>query len=284
MKIQVVGDAILDHYLYGTITRQSPEDPTIPVVDITNEEYRLGGCLNVAANLKSLSKKEEFEVSVLAPTSKFTNALLMLKHISCPVPTFKNKDVSNPAPEELVKTRIVNSKTKKQLIRLDVNKEYKNKANFYKHKSFTFYDAVVVSDYCKGFVTPELINHLKKYKGMVFVDTKNPNLGLWKNVPQCIVKINSKEFSKASGYESLKNLIITKGPDGADHYENGKLINSFPTETVENAEVTGAGDVFLAGLSISYLRHQSLHSAVVFANICAGLSVRKQGTAEVHLW
>ena len=108
MKILVIGDAILDKYIWGAIRRQSPEDATVPVVDFVDQEYRLGGCLNVAANVKSLSKRG-VEVFVSSIMSDYTGNLLKEKKISYDEIVLKTKEEKKPHERELIKTRIVNS-------------------------------------------------------------------------------------------------------------------------------------------------------------------------------
>ena len=284
-KILVVGDAILDRYVYGEITRQSPEDSRIPVVDVLREEYRLGGCLNVAANIKSIWPMTD--VSVLAPISFFTHRLLRERDID--TSPIKYKGSVRPHEKELIKTRVIDVKTGRQLIRLDNSKGYDKDTTFYKYKSFDHFDAVVVSDYCKGFVDHQLRESLSKYHGQVYVDTKNPDLGLWRHVTNCIVKINDKEYEKTSGKEYLAHLIVTRGSDGCIYRDNSDETSpstqmlKFGTVPVSDPDVIGCGDVFLAGLVTSYLRDPDMWKAIKFANYCAGENAKQHGTAIISM-
>ena len=284
-KVLVIGDSMLDYYLYGNINRQSPEDKSVPVLDITKTEYRLGGCLNTAANIKSLNS--QLQVNVCAPVSSFTYGLLREKGIEPPVLSFVQKDAYQPHPDELVKMRIIDEKTKKQIVRVD-NKEKFPEKDYFVPYSFADYDAVVISDYCKGMVNDKVIDSLKKYKGPVFVDTKKSDLTIWKNIENCVVKINSKENQKASGHMSLKHLIVTEGASGCTLFScipptRGQVAKSFMTEPVKNADTVGCGDVFLSGLVVEYLNSRDLDKAIMFANKVASESAKYFGTVEVKL-
>lgn len=282
MKILVVGDAILDHYIHGSVNRQSPEDRTIPVVDIDREEHRLGGCLNVAANIRSISPGTDVFLSSVF--SRFTGKILEKKGIlsdaSC-VMDERSAGVLKPSPRELVKTRVVDANGK-HIVRIDNKLRYDN-ADIELFKS-TFpgdldsYDAIVVSDYNKGLVNGFTLQKLKGYKGEVFVDTKQKDLSPWKNF---IVKINQKEYREAENWHDLKRLIVTMGEDGAFLSDPGMW---FHGEKIESPDVIGAGDVFLAGLVVSYMENKDLHKAINFANMVAAKSVKQKGTTEVSLY
>jgi len=302
MRILVIGDAILDRYVYGSINRQSPEDNSIPIIDVEKEEYRLGGAMNVAANIRSIShpkyseKGQAFNVNLSSVFSNFTGRLLYNKNIQCDDSCMIEENFAGnlePSSAELIKTRIINKQTGKQIIRIDNRKRYSEaNINLYK-ESFGFidesYDAVVVSDYNKGLVNGFTLEKLENFTKPVFVDSKNSNLSFWRYVPNAIIKINEKEYGKASGGEYLERLIVTRGNKGCSLFNNSDLTNPntiithFNTNAIENPDVVGAGDVFLAGLVVSYMRHKDLHFAIEFANMCASISVKQQGTTEVRL-
>jgi len=128
-KVLVIGDAILDKYVYGKINRQSPEDQSIPVVDVEELEYRLGGSMNVAVNIRSISCPhryipaiESINVSLSSVFSKFTGQMLFNRNIQCDDSCMSNEDVAGklePSQYEIIKTRVINKDTGKQLIRID---------------------------------------------------------------------------------------------------------------------------------------------------------------------
>jgi len=302
MKVLVIGDAIVDKYLYGKVNRQSPEDASVSVFDESREEYRLGGCMNVAANIRSISypaRREKgmrhFEVQLSSVFSKFTGNMLFNKGILCDSSNMIEEDRAGklePCKAELIKTRVVDESTQKQLIRIDNREKYSNKnIELYKESLGPInndLDAVVVSDYNKGLVNGFTLEKLKNYTGQVFVDSKNPDLSFWEELPNCIVKVNDKEYKKSTGGEQLRYLIVTNGSKGATLYDNSDppktTTTHCPTNAVENGEVTGAGDVWLAGFVVDYMRNKNLLSAMDFANMCAGKSVKQHGTTEVRLW
>jgi len=302
MKILIIGDAILDHYIYGKIYRQSPEDSTIPVVDTEHEEYRLGGCLNVAANIRSLSMsvsdgkdRKVFSSEVCSVFSPFTGKLLNARGILCDDSSMVNENRVghlHPSTDELIKTRVINLETNKQIVRIDNRKKYKDddterfKENLV---SFDGYDAVVVSDYNKGLIDDFVFSKLRDFKGYIFVDTKQDDLSKWAEFrDRCIVKINKQEYAKSIGHGSLTTLIVTEGKDGCMLYNQkpptrGIISKRYGTKPISDAEVTGCGDVFLAGLVVEYVHSKDIDTAIKFANRVAGLNALKRGTTQIYL-
>ncbi len=293
VKVLVIGDAILDRYVYGRINRQSPEDATISVLDMEKEEYRLGGCMNVAANLRSISKS--FEVHLSSIFSSFTGRMLYNKGIRCDDSNMMEErragDVG-PCNRELIKTRVINLDTGRQLIRIDNRLKYDDQdIELYKSVLGDIddsFDAVVVSDYAKGLVNGFTLEKLKDFKGPVFVDSKNPDLAFWNDIPKCMIKVNNKELNEATS-ATKHLLVVTMGSHGCDLYRGNTLVTHarVPKQILEfNADVVGAGDVFLAGLVTKYLLQKDcldIDEAMQFANMVAGISIQQQGTTEVWL-
>jgi rfaE bifunctional protein kinase chain/domain len=286
MKILVIGDNIIDRYIYGLVHRQSPENASIPVVDFVAEEYRLGGAGNVAANVRSLSDRKT-EVYISSVLSNFTANLFKQKNIFYDAVILESE--KEPHKRELVKTRICHSETHDQFIRLDYNlafsdgdiQRYINKCYYYNGKEF---DAIIVSDYKKGLVNDFLISKLKTANCPIFVDTKNPDLSIWDQIHgKCILKVNSKEYKKCVARSKIHPLIVTKGNKGAElRSPPTRGILYYPTKEVVNGSVVGAGDVFLAGLAVRYIETGgNLPESIEFANRAAAKSVEKFGTIEV---
>ena len=166
MKILIIGDAMIDHYVYGVVNRQSPENLNIPIVDYVQEEYRLGGALNVAANLRSLSKKQN-EVYVSSIISNFTaNLLNGAGMFYDEIVLLQTMQIDKPHERELIKTRIIKSDDFTQLIRID-NRETFSESDLQRYRNKCFYhnfigfDAIVVSDYNKGTIDDSLIAKLR---------------------------------------------------------------------------------------------------------------------------
>lgn len=276
-KILVIGDAILDIYVYGSVNRVSPEDPTISILDYKNSDYRLGGCLNVAANLKSLDSSNE--IYALSIIEKRCNNLLSLKDI-CNLSFVRSEE------DCIVKTRFVDEQRKKQLMRLDNRLKFEDIhieeiSDFLKYVNFSNLDVIIVSDYQKGIVNSVLLDKLKNNdpNTAVFVDTKNPDLSVWNEINNCVIKVNHIEYSKRKK-NTIHPLVVTTGSKGAMLIENGKE-TAFPTKSVKDPEVTGAGDVFICGLTIKYLATNDLQKSIKYANLVARKSVKSFGTTEV---
>lgn len=284
-KILVIGDGIIDEYVWGIIKRQSPEDSSIPVVDFVEREYKLGGALNVASNIKSLSKKQN-EIFVSSVFSDFTSKILKDKGIFYDEPVLKTKIDNKPHERELIKTRIINSENARHLLRID-NREafsesdllrYKNKCSYY---NFIGFDAIVVSDYNKGLIDSTIMEKLESLTCPIFVDTKKNDLSIWKNIKDCYVKINSKEFNNSKNHKELKNLIVTEGEMGCSVYKFGMPIASYKAIKQDEADVVGAGDCFIAGLVVATMEGKALEESLKFATKVATISVTKFGTSEV---
>ena len=231
MRILLIGDSCTDVYVYGEVKRLNPEAP-VPVLELKKELSTNGMAWNVYNNLLS------FDADVYMLTNK----------------------------EKITKTRYIDEKSNQQILRLDVEGEVKQLE--YELNEETF-DALVISDYDKGFITQEkLFQLINWFDGPIFVDTKKntiPGEGAY-------VKINESEFKNVTHYHP-DNLIITKGGEGAEY--RGKL---YPAEKVKVFDVVGAGDTFLAALTFAYLKYGSIEEAIPFANKAAAIAVSHPGT------
>ena len=228
-KILLIGDNCIDVYQYGTVDRISPEAP-VPVFKFSHEESRPGMAGNVYNNLVALGCNV---YAVYGETS--------------------------------TKTRLIDTRSKQQIVRID-NDIHSTSANItYKLDN---YDAIVISDYNKGTVSYELIESLRKdYRGPIFVDTKKTDLA---RLEGCIVKINSLEFSQIK--TKCSNMIVTLGPDGAEC--NGQR---FSAPRVEVSDVCGAGDTFLSALTYRYVNTGSIEQAIKFAITASAVTVQHLG-------
>lgn len=278
-----------DHYINGLVGRQSPEDPSIPVVDFVAEEYKLGGAGNVAANVRSLSRKLKDEVFISTIISDFTAGLLKEKKIFYDCVCLESKD--RPHPRELIKTRIMHSETGKQFLRLDNRlkfdegdlQRYKNKASFANGQDF---DAIIVSDYNKGLVDSFVIEKLKKVTCPIFVDTKNPDVSLWKGLAgkKIIFKVNEKEWNqiKSCGLQNTFPVVVTRGENGAD-YLISDMVTKFNTKSLSQGSAIGCGDVFLAAFAVKYLESNgNVVESISYANKAARKSFEKYAVSEVR--
>lgn len=232
MKILLVGDNCIDHYIYGNVTKISPEAP-IPVLEQEREEMKAGMAANVKLNLEALGA----EVRFIAPT------------------------------EVCVKKRFIHSKTSYQLLRVDIDYKLDKKPTRFGKLEV---DAIVISDYNKGFVTYDMVDHLRnEFSGPIFMDTKKKDLGSFNDI---FIKINDKEYKETNSLPLSTRLIVTHGGKGAEYC--GKMYSGYPTEV---HDVTGAGDTFLAALAVEYIRSKSIPKAIDFANRVAAITVKHYG-------
>jgi len=237
-KILLIGDSCEDIYHYGVCNKLSPEAP-VPVLKQERTENKLGMSSNVRLNLES------FGMSVF----HFHNTETIKKH------------------------RLIDVKHNQHLLRFDEGEEIAIKPfdvgllTGIKDEI----DAVVISDYDKGFLTDSLLDNLCYiFKDKpIFVDSKKQDLSF---LSECIVKINEKEFNQMTKPPKDSELIVTLGEKGAMY--NDKLYSVKKTEVFD---VCGAGDVFLSALVFGYLNYGTMSQSIKLANACASISVSKLG-------
>jgi D-beta-D-heptose 7-phosphate kinase/D-beta-D-heptose 1-phosphate adenosyltransferase len=294
-KILVIGDLILDRYIWGRVHRISPEAP-VPIVEVTKEDFLLGGASNVAHNILALGGS--VSIVGLIGNDRAGDVLMNLldeRGILC-------QGVFRCSRSTIVKTRIIAHN--QQVVRFD--KEDKDRLDGKVFRGLLQYiggvisnhDAVIISDYKKGVVSLELVREvLKNAKPshiFVSVDPKVGHFKLYKNVS--LITPNVAEASLASGIEIedekslinagrtlLKNLscdavLITRGEQGMSLFEKEKVTH-IPTVTRNVYDVTGAGDTVIAAFTIAYAAGASMKEAAVIANHAAGIVVGKVGTA-----
>lgn len=166
------------------------------------------------------------------------------------------------------KVRLVDAKTKHHLVRIDKDRHSKEPFKI-QALADDVYDAIVISDYEKGFISSEIIGQIiNLYTGPIYVDTKKKDLQIFKN---CFVKINESERNICTSL--CDQLIVTMGPRGALY--NNEL---FEAEDVRVADVCGAGDTFLAALAYYHLKTGDIRTAIRFANKASAVTVQHFGT------
>jgi len=248
-NVLVIGDNCIDRFVYGTAVRLAPEAP-VPVFNPINETTNDGMAGNVVANLKALG------LNVLSIYNE----------------------------EQVTKSRYVDDRSGQILLRVDENDKVKriNTDNIKQiinnqYKGINI-DAIVISDYDKGFLDEEDIQFICMNNKHVFIDTKKI---LDKYcIYASFIKINHVEYAHTE--YSLKDLniedklIITLSNKGCQY--KGKL---FPVEKVQIKDVSGAGDTFLSGLVAEYIRTKDIEKAIVFAQACATIVVQKLGVSTI---
>ena len=233
MKVLLIGDSCEDRYFYGETKRLNPEAP-VPILEYRRGVTSKGMVWNVRENLKS------FGVEVYLSTH----------------------------PEAIIKTRYIDEKSNQQIMRYDVEPKIEPLSFDFPPEWNNLYDALVISDYNKGYLTTEKIFELtSRFVGPVFIDSKKTNLPA-----DAYIKVNELEYERMA-YCNYENLIITRGGEGAEY--KGDL---YPAEKVNVFDVVGAGDTFLAALTYGYLKYGRIDKAIPLANKAAAVAVSHRGT------
>ncbi len=299
-RILVVGDIVLDHYIWGKVSRISPEAP-VPVVNVTKENLLLGGATNVVQNIHALGGS----VSVCGvigsdDAGRQLQRLLHSQRIST------DGLIIEPTRPTTIKTRIIAHS--QQVVRFDretkdsITKDAHRKIfEFVKRRIAEGLDAIVLSDYCKGVVTKELVRDIvrlaKKNQVIVSVDPKVSHFGMYSGAT--ILTPNTSEASIGSKVEirddqSLLNagalllkklrcaaVLITRGEHGMSLFEKGGKVTHIPTVAREVYDVTGAGDTVISTLTLAMAAGSSMLDAAKISNYAAGIVVGVVGTATV---
>ncbi len=301
LKVLVIGDIILDHYIWGDAWRISPEAP-VPVVGVENDTYTAGGAANVALNINSMGARSEL-CGVIGQDSAGENLLKIFKEHS----VHFNEHFIMPNKLSILKTRVI--VRGQQLCRLD-REESAKYYNIYNEKSIKLieekldeYDAVIISDYAKGVVSNELIEKIHSLslgKNVFTALDPKPSRKLKHNGIGLLTPNKKESFElcglSAEDYESYpaeeicsliwekykpRNLVITLGSEGMLISKEGKVLKIIPTYAQEVFDVSGAGDTVISALTIALTAEATMEEAAHFANIAAGVVVGKIGTATV---
>ena len=229
-KILLIGDSCIDEYVYGTCERLNPEAP-VPILKFHRKEIKNGMAWNVRDNLQA------FGMEVYMLTNK----------------------------EKIYKTRYIDEKYNHQILRVDIEDTLSPME--YEIPNET-YDALVISDYNKGFITQQKLFELVFNSRIpVFVDSKKTILP----ESNCFIKINDNESKLLKSKHN--NIIITRGSGGAEY--DGV---NYPGEKVSVFDVCGAGDTFLSALVYFYLEYGTIERAIPYANKAAAIAVQNFGT------
>ena len=299
VRVLVIGDVMLDHYIWGDVERISPEAP-VPVVRIDRDTYTAGAGANVALNIASLGGKAE----VIGPLGEDSSADMLLKLL-------KDKGVSMDKRcriggfSTILKTRVV--VRKQQLCRLDREdrpSEYAKCVTDLRELiegKMGCCDAVILSDYAKGFLTEDLVDFVikvGKQKGVFVAMDPKPKRklvvrGLNLLTPNRLESLQMAGIAhedhdsfpaeevckKIFEQYGARHLVITLGGEGMLLSEEGRPYKQIPTYAREVFDVSGAGDTAIAGLVLGLAVGESIESAAHFANTAAGVVVGKVGTA-----
>jgi len=247
MRILVIGESCRDIYRYGECGRLCPEAP-VPVVKIEDNETSInpGMAMNVYRNIESLSKDCEVEI------------------------------LTNDNWQQINKTRYVDQRTNYIVLRVDENEDSIPRCNI-EEVDFSRYDVVVISDYNKGFLLDEDIEHIAQNHAVTFLDTKKI-FGTWcENIK--FIKINEFEYNRTKHMlndDISSRMIITLGPHGTKYMDK-----IYPVPKVEIKDTSGAGDTFIAALCLKYAETGHIQESIRYANYCATLVVQKKGVSVI---
>ncbi|MGE4420325.1 MAG: D-glycero-beta-D-manno-heptose-7-phosphate kinase [Sulfurimonas sp.] len=298
-NILVIGDLMIDHYLWGSCERISPEAP-VQVVDIAKETTVLGGAGNVINNLRVLGAKVSVG-SVIGDDDNGVELVKMLKNIGVDT----NNIITLQGRKTSKKSRVIASS--QQVLRYDkeskedISKTASDEIINSLKETVSDYDAVVLSDYGKGVLSQDLCQGIIKLcnkEGVkVLVDPKGSDYSKYRgaylltpNKKEAVLSTGIEIKDKKSLQEALLKLkedcclsisMITLSEDGIAIYDND--MRKFPTVAKEVYDVTGAGDTVIASIAFALSAGKSIDEAAAFANLAAGVVVGKIGSATVSI-
>lgn len=248
MKILIIGESCVDEYILGSCDRICPEAPAICFKSNGEIRSNLGMAGNVYNNIKSL--RPDYSIDIITNTTS-----------------------------SIIKRRFIDIRYNTIVFRNDINDKC-DRIDINQH-SFDGYDAIIFSDYCKGFLKEEDISNILKRinnKIITFIDTKKKISDFIRGIT--FLKINNKEFKEnvqdLSKIRGLCNIIVTKGDGGATHINSESEI-TYPTKKIDIRDVCGAGDTFMAGFAIKFLETRNVPASIDYANKCSGSVVSKFG-------
>ena len=237
-KVLLIGDSCVDEYRIGIVDRLSPEAP-VPVIKLVDRSTVPGMAANVRLNLLALDLDVDFV------TNKKT----------------------------ITKTRYIDSRSKQHLLRVDDEPEI-DQWDGNLPKNIEEYEAVIISDYNKGFLSYKDIKHLIEHAMCpIFIDTKKTELEEF-SADNVFVKINELEYKSARSLP--RNLIVTLGERGA-RLKTPDSDTTYPTRRVEVVDVCGCGDTFLSTLSCTYILTDDIDLAITTANFASSITVQHSG-------
>ncbi|NLT67164.1 MAG: D-glycero-beta-D-manno-heptose-7-phosphate kinase [Acidobacteria bacterium] len=298
-RILVLGDMMLDRFVWGAVSRISPEAP-VPVVEIKTETTCLGGAANVAANISSLGGIP-VPLGIVGGDSEGSRLREEFRALGSPLSGLlvdRNRPTS-------IKTRIIAHH--QQVCRTDredrspVSPEVQSKIVEKFRAALSSADAVIVSDYAKGLISPALLRRtlpLAEGAGKaVCVDPKMKDLSVYR--PATVITPNMAEAERASGISisgtgdliragkrilsatGIEHVLVTRGEEGMTLFGNSSKVVHIPTVAREVYDVTGAGDTVISTLALSLVAGLSILESAILSNIAAGIVVGKLGTASV---
>ena len=298
-RIMVIGDIILDEYIWGDVARISPEAP-VPVVEVIQETRNLGGATNVLNNINSLGGKAV--ICGVIGDDPFGNYLIeKINELGM----FTDGIITDKARPTSIKTRII--ARNQQVVRFDRETKKPVDAAVMRRLLKTIEsnldgtDAIIISDYGKGVISSHLIKAIEKLVSgseiIIAVDPKTENFQYYKGVD--IITPNHHEAGTFCGFSitddetlirageyildklNCNSVLITQGKDGMTLFENGTDPCHIPTVARKVFDVSGAGDTVISTLSLGLAAGMNKDSAALVSNFASGIVVGEVGTSTV---
>jgi len=297
--VLILGDVMLDEYMWGAVSRISPEAP-VPVVAVRSESVKVGGAGNVATNVATLGGRASLIglVGNDAAAERLGHELELAGVKSSGLIV----DASRPTT---IKSRVVAGS--QHVVRFDresdapISRAIRRRVVVAARERLPEADVLLISDYAKGLVGPRLVREIlglaARHRKLVVVDPKVQHLPLFKGVT--VVAPNHHEAAAAArlsvrseadllrvGWVLVRRLkargvLITRGEQGMSLFETGKPVVHIPTVAREVYDVTGAGDTVMGALSLALAAGADMHTADVIGNCAEGVVVGNRGTATV---
>lgn len=300
-KVLVIGDFILDQFVWGKVARISPEAP-VPVVQVQRESYMPGGSLNVANNIRTLGGT----VYPCGIVGRDLAGRMLLK-------AMRREGIEtggityDPSRPTSVKTRIIAHS--QQVVRFDrekiedISKKDSDKLLKFIQQRIPSVDVVIIEDYGKGVIQPQLLKQIlkmaKQHKKPVLIDPKEKHFGYYTgataitpNRKEAFAAVENGKHEKQElsiqdvGRKLIKKLnleavLMTLGEDGMALFEKNGAVTKIPTAAREVYDVSGAGDTVIAVFGLALAGGADMKHAAILSNLAAGIVVGKLGTATV---
>lgn len=298
-NIAVIGDVMIDRYIWGSVNRISPEAP-VPVVEVESESTRLGGAANVANNITSLGAKA-FLIGVVGNDNSGKEFRSILEQQG----TSAEGIVTDETRPTTVKTRVIAHN--QHVVRIDseekrdVDAATQEKIFAVVERHIKELDAIIIEDYNKGIIVKSLIRRIidlaNKHKTIVTIDPKFHNFFEYTNVT--VFKPNKKESEEALGTKLLtdeevisagktllsrlnaENVLLTRSEKGMSLFEKNGTVTHIPTKARKVADVSGAGDTVIATLTAMIASGASFAEAATLANYAGGIVCGEVGIIPI---
>lgn len=298
-RLAVIGDVMIDRYIWGNVSRVSPEAP-VPVVEVESESARLGGAANVANNITSLGAK----VLLIGVAGSDANGKELIRILDAQQ-TASDGIIVDPSRPTTVKTRVIAHN--QHVVRIDSEEKKDIDGSIQKkilsvlQNSVNDLDGIIIEDYNKGVVVKELIHAVialaKKHNTVITVDPKFNNFFEYNDVS--VFKPNIKETEEALGKKlrtdndllaagkrlleqlNADNVLLTRSEKGMSLFERNGAVTHIPARAREVADVSGAGDTVIATLTAMLAAGATVKEAAILANTAGGIVVGEVGIVPI---